>query len=63
MNFAKQHAFLFPLSLCLIAALAHRGTCQAAERSPNIIVIFADDLGYGELGCQGNREIPTPHIL
>ncbi|PHS13206.1 MAG: N-acetylgalactosamine-4-sulfatase [Blastopirellula sp.] len=29
---------------------------------PNIIVLFADDLGYGELSCQGNAEIPTPHI-
>lgn len=29
---------------------------------PNIIVLFADDLGYGELSCQGNPEIPTPHI-
>ena len=34
----------------------------AAERQPNIVVLFADDLGYGELGCQGNPEIPTPHI-
>ena len=34
----------------------------AAERQPNIVVLFADDLGYGELGCQGNAEIPTPHI-
>lgn len=34
----------------------------AADRRPNIIVFFADDLGYGELGCQGNPEIPTPHI-
>ena len=34
----------------------------AADHQPNIIVLFADDLGYGELGCQGNPEIPTPHI-
>jgi arylsulfatase A-like enzyme len=25
-------------------------------------VLLADDLGYGELSGQGNREIPTPHI-
>jgi len=31
-------------------------------QQPNIIVLFADDLGYGELSCQGNPEIPTPHI-
>lgn len=29
---------------------------------PNLIVLFADDLGYGELSCQGNPEIPTPYI-
>ena len=34
----------------------------SAARQPNIIVLFADDLGYGELSCQGNPEIPTPHI-
>lgn len=33
-----------------------------ASKQPNIIVLFADDLGYGELGCQGNPQIPTPHI-
>lgn len=33
-----------------------------AGDSPNIVLIVADDLGYGETGCQGNDEIPTPHI-
>ncbi len=35
---------------------------SAEQNKPNIIILFADDLGYGELGCQGNDEIPTPHI-
>ena len=34
----------------------------AADQRPNIVILFADDLGYGELGCQGNAQIPTPHI-
>ena len=30
--------------------------------APNLIVFYADDLGWGELGCQGSTDIPTPHI-
>ncbi|MFU7557144.1 sulfatase [Roseiconus sp. JC912] len=33
-----------------------------AVSRPNIVVIVADDLGYGETGMMGNREIPTPNI-
>ena len=38
------------------------GQTRAADRSlgkPNIVILLADDLGYRELGCQGNTEIPT----
>ncbi len=35
---------------------------SSTAKQPNIILLVADDLGYGELGCQGNPEIPTPHI-
>jgi arylsulfatase A-like enzyme len=34
----------------------------AAEKQPNIIIFLADDEGWGELGCQGNKQIPTPNI-
>jgi len=35
---------------------------SVAARQPNIVILLADDLGYGECGCQGNPQIPTPHI-
>ena len=34
----------------------------AEERPPNFIVIFCDDLGYGDLGCFGHPTIATPHL-
>jgi arylsulfatase B len=35
---------------------------QQDEPQANVVVIIADDLGYGETGMMGNRQIPTPHI-
>ncbi|MGK0186706.1 MAG: arylsulfatase A [Verrucomicrobiales bacterium] len=34
----------------------------AAETKPNFIIIFADDQGYGDLGCFGSEKIKTPNI-
>ena len=51
---------LFRLSL-ILASLAQSLASTASQ--PNIVIFYADDLGWGELGCQGfTKDIPTPHI-
>jgi len=56
MNVSTRLVAAFLLALLAAAPLA------AQSARPNIVIFLADDEGYGELGCQGNREIPTPHI-
>ncbi len=50
----------------LLAALAFSGVIfqsnLLAAKAPNIVFIFADDLGYGDLGCYGHPYAKTPHL-
>lgn len=43
--------------------LTWTGTAKAeAPRPPNVVLIFADDLGYGDVGCYGAKGYATPNI-
>lgn len=55
-------------NLCLIILVYISGACaghapgQEVAGKPNIIFIYADDLGYGDLGCYGSDSIETPYL-
>ncbi len=58
-----RRTFLGRLGGALLGAMAAReGRGQAAGRKPNVILLYADDLGIGDLGCYGCKDIQTPHL-
>ena len=49
-------------SLGLVGWLTVAGITFAQSAPPNFVVIFADDMGYGDAGCFGSKDIRTPRI-
>ncbi len=49
--------WMLGLALCVASPMP---ICLA--ETPNVIVIMADDLGYGDLSCYGATSLETPHI-
>jgi len=48
--------------LLLLAPLAAIAEDNPKSAKPNILVIVADDLGYGDIGVHGGKAVPTPNI-
>lgn len=49
------------ITACLFALLL-TSTASAQDRKPNVILIYADDLGYADVGCFGAKGFKTPNL-
>ena len=59
----NRRSFLKRAGLGAAAAVAAgRSALGEPETKPNIVLIFADDIGYGDLGCMGATKAKTPNL-
>lgn len=58
----KVSISLFLVVLFSVCAPGLRAEKGKESQPPNLVVLLADDLGYGDLGCTGSLQIPTPNI-
>lgn len=48
--------------IMMAAGLAYVAHAAPAAEHPNVVIIYGDDVGYGDVGVYGSKWIPTPHI-
>lgn len=53
---------LWKLGVALTLTLYGPGSLSAAGKQPNVLFILTDDMGWGDLGCYGSKQIKTPSI-
>jgi len=55
-------SWLCAWSAAVLLMIGVPGVAEAADRPPNVVLVFADDLGYADVGVFGARGYRTPHI-
>ena len=58
----KSRALTTTGFVCLLIAMTRFNGLASAVETPNVVVIMADDLGYGDLSCYGATSLQTPNI-
>ena len=50
------------LAIFLLSGIMTFGACSHGNDKPNVVIIYSDDIGYGDIGAYGATLIPTPNI-